>query len=200
MSKAPAQTDKEQAKRLVILQSARGLLVERGFQDIALDDIARKAGVAKGTLFLYYKSKDILFTAAFSDLVDRLGVSLAAVKDSPLEGRALLDETARVVLEHFDANKDFMAQFGAGRFPGCKSSSCGKLMEKMVKNLDLVSAIVRRCEADHLVKTDDMDACASYLFGLCRSAILYNHMKNSSKPLAARRAQVVDMFLHGVGR
>ena len=196
MSKPIPPKHKDQA----ILEAARTLLIQRGFQDVALDDVAKKAGVAKGTLFLYYKSKDELFSAAFADLVSRLGEGLNGVLASPLRGRPLLEEAARVVLEHFDANKDFMAQFGAGRFPGCKASSCGKLVEKMVRNLDLLAAIVRRCADDKLVKSDDLDACASYLFGLCRSAILYNHMKKTDKPLAARRAQVVEMFLHGAGR
>jgi len=51
-------------KKVLILDAARRLLIGRGFQDLALDDIAREAGVAKGTLFLYYKSKDELFTAS----------------------------------------------------------------------------------------------------------------------------------------
>lgn len=197
MSKpTPAQED----KHTLILDAARALLIQRGFQDVALDDVAKKAGVAKGTLFLYYKSKDELISAAFADLVDRLGRNLDAVERSPLRGRALLEDAARVVLEHFDANKDFMAQFGVGRFPGCKSSSCGKLMGRMAANLDRLSAVVRRCAADGLVKTSDADQAAAFLFGLCRSAILYNHMKKIHKPLADRRVQVVDMFLHGVGR
>ena len=200
MAKTTTLPDKEQDKHQRILKAARGLLVERGFQDVALDDIARKAGVAKGTLFLYYKNKDELFSAAFADLVDRLGGTLDGVLASPLRGRALLEETSRVVLEHFDANKDFMAQFGAGRFPGCKNSSCGRLIGKMVANLDRTAAILRRCVADGVVDDSDVEASAAFLLGLCRSAILYNRIKRIDKPLAARRAQVVEMFLHGVGR
>jgi len=35
-------------KKVLILDAARRLLIGRGFQDLALDDIAREAGVAKG--------------------------------------------------------------------------------------------------------------------------------------------------------
>lgn len=191
MSKpAPA---KEQ-KQTRILEAARALLVQRGFQDVALDDVARKAGVAKGTLFLYYKDKEDLFRAAFSDLVDRLGAQLEAVRSSPLEGRALLEDAARIVLEHFDSNKDFVVH---GRFPGCGNSASSRLRDKMVKNLDVLAAIVER---SGLARASDLDQSAAFLFGLCRSAILYNHMKKTTKPLATRRVQVVEMFLHGAGR
>ena len=187
-------------KHTRILDAARALLVQHGFQDVALDDVAKKAGVAKGTLFLYYKSKDELFSAAFADLVDQLGKNLQGVLDSPLDGRELLEDAVRVILEHFDRHKDFMAQFGVGRFPGCKPGSSSKLMDKMVGNMDLLGVIVRRCAGDGVVRASSPDQTAAFLFGLCRSAILYSHMRKLNKPLADRRKQVVDMFLHGAGK
>lgn len=196
MIKTAPSTDKHTR----ILDAARALLVQRGFQDVALDDVAKKAGVAKGTLFLYYKSKDELFSAAFADLVDQLGANLQAVLDSHLSGRDLLEDAVRVVLEHFDHHKDFMAQFGVGRFPGCKPGTSSKLMDKMIGNMDLLAVIVRRCAGDGVLRSASADQTAAFLFGLCRSAILYNHMRKISKPIADRRKQVVDMFLRGAGK
>ena len=193
-------TDKEQAKRRMILGAARRLLVERGFQDATLDDVAKKAGVAKGTLFLYYRSKEELFTAVFSDLVDKLGSALEQVAASSFRGRGLLDEAARVVLQHFDENSDFMAQFGAGRFPGCGGRSSERLIEKFGANLGRMTAILKSCAADGLIKGSDLESTAAFLFALCRSTILYNYMKKIDRPLSARRAQVAEMFLHGVGK
>jgi AcrR family transcriptional regulator len=192
--------EKEADKRVRILDAARKLLVERGFQDLALDDVARKAGVAKGTLFLYYKGKEELFEAAFADLVDRLGGSLDAVAASPLRGREKLDEAARVVLQYFDDNSDFMAQFGAGRFPGCGSRSSGRLLDKFSANVGRMTRILKTCADDGLIRGGDLEASAAFLFALCRSSILYNMMKKTHKPLSARRAQVVEMFLHGVAQ
>ncbi len=176
------------------------MLISRGFQDVALDDVARKAGVAKGTLFLYYKSKDDLFSAAFADLVEQLAERLDQVLQSPLPGRALLEETARVILEHFDANKDFIAQFTVARLPGCGDKSSGKLLKRMLANLDRVGQVIRRCAREGLIETKDHDAAAAALFGLCRSAILYNHMRKISSPLTERREQVISLFLNGVGK
>src|SRR5688572_13595108 len=91
-------------KKTLILDSARKLLVRHGFRDdaVALDDVARAAKVAKGTLFLYYKNKDELFQAAFADLVESLGGELDAVAASSLKGRDRLDKTVRTVLSHFE--------------------------------------------------------------------------------------------------
>jgi AcrR family transcriptional regulator len=50
-------------KRGVILDAAQSLFLRYGVKRTALDDVARDAGVAKGTLYLYFDSKDTLFAA-----------------------------------------------------------------------------------------------------------------------------------------
>src|SRR5688572_24738861 len=106
------------SKKRAILAAARRLLVKRGFQDLVLDDVAKEAGVAKGTLFLHYKDKEGLFEAAFADLVEGLGLELEALPRTGVEGKDLLLATARVILAHFDHSRDFLSQFATGRFPG----------------------------------------------------------------------------------
>jgi AcrR family transcriptional regulator len=50
-------------KRTRILDAAQGLFLRYGVKRTALDDVAREAGIAKGTLYLYFDSKDALFAA-----------------------------------------------------------------------------------------------------------------------------------------
>ena len=47
-----------------ILEAARKVFAEKGFHEATMDDIAEAAGVAKGTVYLYYESKrDVYFAA-----------------------------------------------------------------------------------------------------------------------------------------
>ena len=59
-----------------ILDATSKLLEERAFTDISLSDIAQAAGISKGTLYYYYKSKaNILFDIAdryFNSMAERL--------------------------------------------------------------------------------------------------------------------------------
>ena len=50
-------------KRSRILDAAQGLFLRYGVKRIALDDVVREAGIATGTLYLYFDSKDALFAA-----------------------------------------------------------------------------------------------------------------------------------------
>src|SRR3954453_17319310 len=50
-------------KRRQIIEGARAVFLAQGFDAASMSDIARKAGVSKGTLYVYFKSKDELFEA-----------------------------------------------------------------------------------------------------------------------------------------
>jgi AcrR family transcriptional regulator len=54
---------RKDARPKELLASAMELFVERGFASTRLEDVARRAGVSKGTLYLYYANKEDLFKA-----------------------------------------------------------------------------------------------------------------------------------------
>ena len=57
----PAEADS--AKRRQIIEGARSVFLAQGFDAASMGEIARKAGVSKGTLYVYFKSKEDLFEA-----------------------------------------------------------------------------------------------------------------------------------------
>ena len=187
------------SKKRAILAAARRLLVKRGFQDIVLDDIAHEAGVAKGTLFLHFKSKEEMFTAAFADLVDGLGLELEALTKTGLAGKELLVAAAKVALNHFDHSRDFMAQFSTGRFPGCGDRSCRLLMDKMRSNHERMQAILIAASKDEGRSALDLGFAAAAFFGLCRSATMRKIIQRHDRPLEREAEKVVEFFLKGSG-
>jgi len=75
------------ARRETILDAALTVFAERGFEAARLDDVAAQAGVAKGTLYLYFKDKEALFEevvrGAASPIIERLG-AIAAAPELPM--------------------------------------------------------------------------------------------------------------------
>jgi len=59
-------------KRTLILDSARTLFRQHGYKRTSMDDIAREAGVAKGTLYIYFVSKERLFIAISEHFEDEM--------------------------------------------------------------------------------------------------------------------------------
>lgn len=73
---------------MVILDAALSVFAEHGFEAARLDDVAARAGVAKGTLYLYFDDKEKLFEevvrGAVTPIVERVS-ALAAASDVPLD-------------------------------------------------------------------------------------------------------------------
>jgi AcrR family transcriptional regulator len=59
---------RKDARPQELLEAAFGVFVEKGFADARLEDIAARAGVSKGTVYLYFDSKD----AVFKEMVGRV--------------------------------------------------------------------------------------------------------------------------------
>jgi len=185
-------------KKRHILEAARRLLVERDFSDIVLDDVAKRAGVAKGTLFLYFKSKEELFSAALSDVADALGLELEALAKTGVRGKDLLVASAKVLLAHFDRNRDFLMHLGGGRLPNCGARSREKLMEKYRTNQARVARLLALASEDGRAARDPEFAAVA-LIGLCRSAAVRKIVQGSEAPLEREAEHVVAFFLEGSG-
>jgi len=111
-----------QAKLQAILDAALDVFAEKGFADARLEDVAARAGVAKGTLYLYAESKQALFEALVrSGIVAPLAAIEAQVLalDAPAEAmlRALFAALRREVLETGRKEIVRLVIAEAGRFP-----------------------------------------------------------------------------------
>lgn len=76
-------------KRDRILNAAEELFATQPFHKVLLSDVAAAAGVGKGTVYLYFKSKEDLYVSllyrGFAGLVDRMRARLANEDLSPVE-------------------------------------------------------------------------------------------------------------------
>lgn len=59
----PGEAETDNAKRRQIVNGARSVFLARGFDAASMGDIAKVAGVSKGTLYVYFKNKEELFAA-----------------------------------------------------------------------------------------------------------------------------------------
>jgi TetR/AcrR family fatty acid metabolism transcriptional regulator len=84
----------EAERRTALLRAAFREVAEKGFSEVTLDDIARRAGVSKGVTLYYFDSKEELFRELFSWLIDsihrRMREAVEAVADPVEKVRALV--------------------------------------------------------------------------------------------------------------
>lgn len=90
-------------RRIAILRAAEEVFVKRGVAETTMDDIARAAEVSKGTLYLYFKSKDDLYLTIATDAVVELIELMRSVSSADtgfLQAERLLKSYASFAVAH----------------------------------------------------------------------------------------------------
>jgi AcrR family transcriptional regulator len=86
-AKAGVRASDPGVRRQAILEAALTVFAEHGYEAARLDEVARRAGVAKGTLYLYFEDKEALFENLIRSAIDPIYERLqevTAVPDLPL--------------------------------------------------------------------------------------------------------------------
>ncbi len=89
-SKALEESDPRALKRQRILKAATELFIQHGYRKTSVDDVARDAGVAKGTVYLYFKTKADLLAQAIVEEKKRFVIKLKPVLEAPPQDRLRL--------------------------------------------------------------------------------------------------------------
>lgn len=87
------------ARRGAILGAARQAMLEIGYEAVTMADLARRAGLAKGTLYLYFKTKEELFLWLQVDLVEELVANLEHQLSEPMTHDGLIEALVGAVHE-----------------------------------------------------------------------------------------------------
>ena len=198
-------TRRKDARPGELLASALDLFVERGYAATRVDDIAQHAGVSKGTLFLYFPSKEDLFKAVVRE---NISVRFAEWED---EVNCFQGPTS-----------DLLHQCLFGwweRIGSTQASGISKLMMSEAKNFPeladfyqreviqpgnaLIERILVRGVARGEFRTLDVPSCIFLVLAPMLFLAMWKHSLGTCcgspvgmDPLRYLRAQL-DMLLHG---
>ena len=90
--------------RAAIRDAFLALVSERGFEQVTVDDVARRADIARATFYAHFRDKNDLLTAIVGELTAELAeavLPLTPTGTTPPQG-----EAARELFRHADANRD----------------------------------------------------------------------------------------------
>jgi AcrR family transcriptional regulator len=189
----------EQFRRETILAAARHVIARQGRGGASMQAIADEAGVAKGTLYLYFRDRDDLLQHTGDLVFEELMTRLTAVLDEPSPLPESLRSLVRTKLEFFDQNQDFLRVYMALRFGGDMTASrrrrrqaprYARYVEKLTRYL---AAAAERGE----MKPFDAERVALvFLEGV--TAILLHRLEGNAPPCAEEVDWIVDLLLNGL--
>lgn len=186
-------------KRDAIMRAATQVFAQRGFFNAQVADVARAAGVAAGTVYLYFRSKDDLLVSLFErTMKDAIAEGKAALAGA-VDPRDRLSRIARLHLERLGRDRDLAVVFQV------ELRQSTKFMERFSSSylreyLGLIREAVEAGQAAGLFRQDvSATAAAKILFGAL-DEMATNWMLSPRKyPLADDADTVIDLFLNGVG-
>src|SRR6266550_2933183 len=93
-------------KRERILAAAERIFARHGFFAARVSEIAKDAGVADGTIYLYFKSKDDLLISLFEDRMESINANLRQALAGESGSLAQLRRVVRLHLELIEQNRN----------------------------------------------------------------------------------------------
>jgi TetR/AcrR family fatty acid metabolism transcriptional regulator len=186
-------------KRDAILKAATQIFARNGFFNSQVADIAREAGVAAGTVYLYFRSKDDLLVSLFE----------RTMREAIDEGRAALQDTsdpaerlariARLHLERLGRDRNLAVVFQV------ELRQSTKFMERFSSSylrdyIGLIRETVAAGQETGIFRRDiNPTTAAKMLFGALDEMATNWMLSRRKYSLAAEAAAVVDLFINGVG-
>jgi AcrR family transcriptional regulator len=104
--------------RIQTLQEAAMRVIGRkGIAAATMQDIAEEAGVAKGTIYLYFKDRDELVESTFETTINQLDSRIEAAMAAESNFEAKFRAGLKTLFAFFRENREFFRLFTAHRFP-----------------------------------------------------------------------------------
>src|ERR1017187_921074 len=98
--------DEQAAKRERILAAALKLFAHEPYQAVTMDRVAEAAGVAKGTLYLYFPSKDALYLGILGDGLETVSKRYQATNDTRRDVADRLRRAIDISIQFYDERRD----------------------------------------------------------------------------------------------
>ena len=176
----------DSAKRRQILDGARRVFLAAGFDGASMGEIAKAAGVSKGTLYVYFESKEALFEALTITERSGLAEALFRLDDHDPDIRGVLKRLGHSFLElmarpdHISAVR--MVIGTTDKFPRFGRAFYEAGPKRGAERLELY---LDRQVAERRLAIDDTALAAEQFLNLCAAGVLKRLLFGISEPDAA---------------
>jgi TetR/AcrR family fatty acid metabolism transcriptional regulator len=186
-------------KREAILKAATHVFAKHGFFQSQVADIAREAGVAAGTVYLYFRSKDDLLVSLFERTMREAIAEGRAALEGVADPRERLTRIARLHLERLGRDRDLAVVFQV------ELRQSTKFMERFSSTylrdyLGQIRDTIAQGQAGGRFRADINPTIAAKIFFGALDEMATNWILSRRRySLTAQADTIVELFVNGVG-
>ena len=194
----------KQLRKADIMQAAERVFALKGYHNAAMQDIAREAQYATGTVYLYFKDKEMLYFSLLEEKIRSLTATLkentAQVADAEDKLRIFVQES----LNSFEKNQDFFRIFFSERSKG-QILKEGKISKSSVmsEHKEFVEELISLGQKQKVVRNDFSAKQIADIFGSIFMTVIFDWLKvgpKDDKKLKDMAGFILDIFLSGAGK
>ena len=159
-----------------IFETSMKLFAEKGYDATSIEDITATVGVAKGTLYYHFSSKEEIFNFLVEEGIKLLQNSID-IKTSRLESyidkiKAIILIEIKIVVKYEDLITILLSQFWG------KEARNQKCQKHIYEYINKIEEIVKNGIEAGEIKEGDSKAIASEIYGLICSTLIYKLRNN----------------------
>lgn len=180
--------------RLKVFAAAVELIAEQGYAATTVDAIAERAGVAKGTVFYNFGSKEALFGELLEHSIGKLteALSAAAVGDTAL---ARLDAVVLGQLRFFEEYGAFARVLLAEMWRTAWQEAVATLREQA---LGVYAGVLRDAATNGEIRKNlDIETAATAIFGMVLTVAIERRALHPERPIEHVHATLLDLLHQG---
>jgi AcrR family transcriptional regulator len=174
-----------------IRDAASRVVSQHGVAGATIDAIAAEAGIAKGTIYLYFKSREELLEHAADHAVQELLAQIEGVLRSSEPFDTQLRTFIRTVVSYFDEHQNFFRLYqAASREDKCRS-------RRYVNYSGSIREWIKRAMEADQIRRLDVDRVALVLTESL-SVVIRRRQSEPPPPIDADTEWLASLFLHGL--
>jgi AcrR family transcriptional regulator len=157
-----------------ILEAARKVFSKKGFNGTTVDDIAEAAGVAKGTVYLYFRSKREVYLAALRQGIVRLNEETRRRVAAPEAIQAKIRAFIGTRVKYFEGNRDFFKIYHSefGNILTHPAHIHKDFKELYCQQARMLEAVLREAAKQGAIRCARADSTALIIYDMTRGLIV----------------------------
>ncbi len=186
-----------------ILQAAEKLFAKKGFYPTTIDEIAKEAKSAKGTIYLYFNNKEDLFFSVIETKLDLLLNKIQEAVKKPGSASQRIKAAISIHLKFLEENKNFfkvMQSFPEGLKKKLERKLKGRVVEKQSRYIEILDRLIQEAIDRKEIKALDSKKLAVILMGIVHSLTVYWISQREKKSLSSDKSLAWQVFWEGVSK
>ena len=179
-----------------ICEAAMRVITECGVDNMTMDKIAEAAGVAKGTIYNYFKNKDELLVRIENAFLDPLEKKIKAIAFADSNPLSRLRGIAGLILEHFSRYRRVLVLMHESKISGILGDR--ERFEKREKIIAVVEGIIIPAMKCGEMRVLPPRIVAEIFLGMIMSINISKIITGDERPLQQDLDAVMAIFTHGI--